>query len=100
MLSPSDPPGRVSVLTVMPGLAAWNASITALALATSVSVLPVSQVIVTAPALPWPPPPPPLLLPRLPALHPAANSVVAAARATSAIPRWPVLLFLIEPPKV
>ena len=39
-----------------------------------------------------------LLLPRLPALQPAANSVLAAARATSATPRRPLLLNLMEPP--
>jgi hypothetical protein len=75
------------------GLAAWKAEITAFALATSVSVAPVRNVIVVAPALPSP-----LLLPRLPALHPAAKSVVAAARAVSATPRRPVLLNLIGPP--
>src|SRR4029453_13437931 len=92
-LSPSEPPGRVSCLTVMFGLAAWKAAITAFALATSVSVAPVRNVIVVAPALPSP-----LLLPRLPALHPAANSVVAAARAGRPPPRRPFLLNLIGPP--
>jgi hypothetical protein len=63
---------------------AVKAAITAFALATSVSVAPVSNVISVAPALPSP-----LLLPRLPALQPAAKSVLAAARAMSATPRRP-----------
>ena len=49
-LSPSEPPGRVSCLIVMLGLAAVKASITAFALATSVSVAPVRSVISVAPA--------------------------------------------------
>ena len=44
-LSPSEPPGGCRVLIVMLGLAAWKASITAFALATSVSVAPVRNVI-------------------------------------------------------
>lgn len=67
-LSPSEPPGRVSCLIVMFGLAAVKASITAFALATSASSAPVRSVIVVAPALPSP-----LLLPRLPALHPGSE---------------------------
>ena len=45
-LSPSEPPGRVSCVILMLGLAAWKASITAFAPATSVSVFPVRKVIV------------------------------------------------------
>src|SRR5215204_4284491 len=92
-LSPSEPPGRVSCVILIFGLAAWNASITAFAPATSVSVAPVRNVIVVAPALPSP-----LLLPRLPALQPAATSVLAVARATSAALRRPDLWNFIEPP--
>jgi hypothetical protein len=88
ILSPSEPPGRVSSLIVMSGLAALKASTTALALATSVSVAPWRNVIVTALA---DAPPPPSLLPRLPALQPAATSVLAVARATSAALRRPDL---------
>jgi hypothetical protein len=74
-------------------LAAWKASITAFALATSVSWAPVRSVIVVAPALPSP-----LLLPRLPALQPAANSVLAATRAVKRYAAPARLLNLIEPP--
>src|SRR5215207_3244725 len=97
-LSPSEPPGRESSLTVISGLAALKASIIALALATSVSVLPWRNVIVTAPA--EPPAPPSSLLPRLPALQPAANSTLAVAMATSAAWRGPDLLKLMEPPNL
>src|SRR5215203_4845290 len=92
-LSPSEPPGRVSCVILMLGLAAWNASITAFAPATSVSVFPLRNVIVVAPALPSPP-----LLPRLPALQPAAIRVLAVARATSAALRRPDLWNFMEPP--
>ena len=51
-LSPSEPPGRVSVLIVIPGLAAWKAAMMAFALATSVSPFPVRKVISVAAALP------------------------------------------------
>src|SRR3954447_5010944 len=93
-LSPSDPPGREeSSLIVIPGFADWKAATSAFVLATSVSEGPARNVIVVPPALP-----PPLLLPRLPALQPAANSALAVARVTSAAPRRACLLNLIAPP--
>ena len=94
-LSPSEPPGRVSSLTVMLGLAAWKASITAFALATSVSEDPWRNVISVAPALPSP-----LLLPRLPALQPANSSTPAVPAAISATPRLAVLVNFMEPPEL
>src|SRR3954468_17201783 len=97
-LSPSDPPGRVSCLMVMLGFAAVKALITAFALATSVSVVPVRNVIVVLAALPELPG---SLLPRLPALQPAATRALVAAKATSATPRRrPDVLNLMEPPGV
>src|SRR5689334_7783262 len=78
-LSPSDPPGRVSSLTVMVGLAAWNALITAFALATVGSSLPERNVIVVVPPLPPEP-----LLPRLPALHAVKASELVSAAASAA----------------
>src|SRR5918994_4447310 len=92
-LSPSEPPGRVSCGILTFGQAACNALITDFEPSTSVSVFPVRKVIVVAPALPSP-----LLLPRLPALQPAATSVLAVARATSAALRRPDLWNFIEPP--
>ncbi len=79
-LSPSEPPGRVSDFTVMSGLAFWNAAMSALALATSVSVEPDRKVIVVV----APPSSPPELLPRLPALQLVNASVADAAKAPTA----------------
>src|SRR5689334_16086273 len=78
-LSPSEPPGRVSILTVMPGLAFSKAAITAFPLATEASSFGERNVIVV-------PLPLPLLLPRLPALQPV-NAAAPTRRAASGATR-------------
>src|SRR5690349_15955432 len=82
-LSPSEPPGRVSILTVMPGLAFSKAAITAFPLATEASSFGERNVIVVPLPLPLPLP---LLLPRLPALQPV-NAAAPTRRAASGATR-------------
>ena len=86
MLSPSEPPGRVSVLTVMSGLAFSNAAITAFAGLTVVSALSVSRVISVLPEL------------EPEELEQAASGMSAEA-ATTAIANLEPELFMGEPPQ-
>jgi hypothetical protein len=73
MLSPSEPPGRDSTFTVMPGFCAMNAS-AALSAAFTVFWLLVTRKVREIPS-------PPPLEPRLPALQPARASATPAASA-------------------
>ena len=94
-LSPSEPPGRVSVLDRDAGVGGLEGLDQGLRARDSVSPFAVSNVISwRRHCLP------PLLLPRLPALQPANISAAAVPAATSATPRRAVVMNFMEPPRV
>jgi hypothetical protein len=94
-LSPSVPPGWISVLTVTPGFAFWKASTTDFAALMVAAVLSMNRLIVLPPF--EPPPPPELLVPPRPELQ--AVMVINAPTATPAVASLRPAIFIGEPPE-